>query len=369
MIDRTGLLSLFEKLISIDSPSFGERQMGDFVASQLRDLGIPVSEDAAAAKIGGNCGNLHAFLNGSSDLPPLLFCAHLDTVEPSRGKRMQIQNGVITSAGDTVLGADDCAGIASILAAAGALQKSGRDHRPIELLFTVAEEPYCRGARELDFTRIRSEEAYVFDLSGPVGEAADRAPAILSFRAVFIGRTAHAGFEPENGIHAVQAAAHAAASIPCGRIGGSTVNIGTISGGTADNIVPDCCTLTGEIRSDSNGEALRLLADVTDRVKKGAAAYGAKAEITHTLHIAAYRTDPQSPVAARFLSACERLGLSGCIHGTFGGSDNNVFAQHGIRGLVVATAMNQCHSVSEYTTEAELLRSASLALELMRSKE
>lgn len=54
------------------------------------------------------------------------------------------------------------------------------------------------------------------------------------------------------------------------------------------------------------------------------------------------------------------LGLSGLLGSTFGGSDNNYLAQRGIQGLVVATAMNNCHSVSEYTTEAELMREAVL---------
>ena len=40
MIEKSRLLSLFEKLISIDSPSFGEREMGDFVTKKLRSLGL-----------------------------------------------------------------------------------------------------------------------------------------------------------------------------------------------------------------------------------------------------------------------------------------------------------------------------------------
>lgn len=39
--------------------------------------------------------------------------------------------------------------------------------------------------------------------------------------------------------------------------------------------------------------------------------------------------------------------------------------KEGIRGIVVACAMNDCHSVSEYTTVDELEKSAQLALLLM----
>ena len=62
---------------------------------------------------------------------------------------------------------------------------------------------------------------------------------------MFTGRAAHAAFSPEEGRHAIRAAAQAAAQIPCGRVGELTVNVGTIAGGTADNIVPDRCTVTG----------------------------------------------------------------------------------------------------------------------------
>lgn len=371
MIATDRLISLFGKLISFDSPSFGERQIGDFVTRQLLGLGIPVWEDEAGEAIGGECGDLHAYLEGDVDLPPLLFCAHLDTVEPSSGKQMRIRgDGVITSAGETILGADDCAGIAAILEALTSLIESGSPHRPIELLFTVAEEPYCRGAQALDPSRIRSKEAYVFDLSGPVGDAADRAPTILSFTAVFTGRSAHAGFAPEKGIHAIRAAAHAVTSIPCGRIDeDTTLNLGTIHGGVADNIVPDRCTLTGEIRSYSDPKAMGLLDDVKRTIQKAAQDHGATAQVRHTVNVTAYRTDPGSAVIRRFRSACQSLGLPGRLRPTFGGSDNNCLAQYGIQGIVVANAMNDCHSTSEYTTVAELERAAELALTLMLSKE
>ena len=371
MIDTNRLLSLFEKLISFDSPSFDERRIGDFVTQQLHKLGLDLCEDGAAEAIGGSCGNLHAYLEGSLDLPPLLFCAHLDTVEPSRNKKMQIsEGGMITSTGETVLGADDCAGIASILEALTALKASNLPHRPIELLFTVAEEPYCRGAQALDLSMIYSREAYVLDLTGPIGTAAYQAPTILSFMAQFTGRSAHAGFAPEQGIHAIGVAACAVAALPCGRIDDhTTLNFGTITGGTADNIVPDRCTLTGEIRSYSDADAARLLANITHTMQKIAKEHGAKADISHTVHVAAYRTDPESAVAKRFKTVCSELRLPGHLVPTFGGSDNNYLAQKGIQGIVVATAMNSCHSTSEYTTIAELERAAHLVLALMLSKE
>ena len=109
------LLKTFSELVAIDSPSFGERGVADYIRDKLQKLGISCIEDNAGAKIGGNCGNLFARVPGDSQKAPLLFCTHMDTVEPSKGKRAVVHpDGTVTSAGDTVLGADDFAGVAAI---------------------------------------------------------------------------------------------------------------------------------------------------------------------------------------------------------------------------------------------------------------
>ena len=66
-----------------------------------------------------------------------------------------------------------------------------------------------------------------------------------------------------------------------------------------------------------------------------------------------------------FKHACHNLQLTPRLISTHGGSDNNRYVKEGIRGIVVACAMNDCHSVSEYTTIDELEKSALLALHLM----
>lgn len=369
-IDSKRLVDLFCRLVSIDSPSRGEREVCDHVKGLLTALGLDPQEDGAAEPLGGNCGNLYCYVDGSLDLPPLLFSAHLDTVEPSRDKRAVVDGaGRITSAGDTVLGADDVSAMAAILEALTALKESGTPHRPLELVFSAAEEPYCVGIQQFDFSRLRSRDAYVFDLTGPVGGAANAAPAIISFTVEFRGRAAHAGFSPEEGVHAIAAAGRAIAGVQCGRVGGATVNIGSISGGTANNIVPDRCTLTGEIRSLSNEEAKLRLEELTAVMERAAREMGAEAGVRHVVECSAYRTAPDAPVVRRFERACGELGLESGLCDTFGGSDNNHFARHGISGIVAATAMNSCHSCQEYTTVQELERAASLALHLMLSRD
>lgn len=369
-VNKERLLSLFEHLAGIDSPSGAERAVCDLLKAELAKIGVTAQEDTAGEQIGGTAGNLYAYISGELDLPPILFCAHMDTVSPCRDKKILFEtDGTIHSGGDTVLGADDFAGISAILEALSLIRENDVAHRPIELLFSVAEETYCKGVSVFDFSTVKAKEAYVFDLDGAVGTAAYAAPTILSFQSEFCGKASHAGFAPERGVHAVKAAAYAVSQIPCGRSDAdTTVNIGTIHGGTADNIVPEVCSLTGEIRSYSDAKATTQYDKIAGLFEHAAAKYGAEVKITLHRHITAYETDTEHSVTRRFLAVCNGLQRKPQLIRSFGGSDNNVLAQNGITGLVAATAMHDCHTTSEWTTASELKQAAELAFGLMTSQ-
>lgn len=370
-IDENRMLSLFKKLVETDSPTGAEREICDVIKKELEKSDIIFEEDSAGERIGGTAGNLYAYIDGDLNLPPILFCAHMDTVEPSCNKRfIEEPDGTLHSDGTTVLGADDFAGISSIVEAIRTVKENDLSHRPIELLFSVSEEVYCKGISKFDFGKLKSKEAYIFDLDGKVGTAAYAAPTILSFKADIKGRPSHAGFAPEQGIHSVKAASNAVSKIYCGKIDAdTTVNIGTICGGTANNIVPETCTLTGEIRSYSDDKALEQYELIASIIEQSSNELGATANVSFTRNITAYETDLNHQVIKRFQKACSSLKLNSKLIKSFGGSDNNVFSQNGIAGLVTATGMNACHTKAEWTTIYELKNAAYLALNLMISKE
>jgi tripeptide aminopeptidase len=335
--------------------------------NKLKELGTECFEDGAGSELGGNCGNLYAFLPGKLNKPPLLFSAHMDTVEPAKGKRGILhEDGLITSGGDTILGADDAAGISVILEALTRLDEEGKPRRDIELLFPVAEEIYGLGSRIADYSRIISKEAYVLDLSGAIGEAANAAPTIMSFVQVIRGKSSHAGFAPNEGAHAIRACAKAIAQMPAGQLKpGLTCNIGVVSGGTASNIIPDLCEAKGEIRSLKHEDALALAEKIEALFAEEAIAAGCTAEFFKTCPIKAYETRMESPVALRFERACKAVGAPCHIHSTMGGSDNNNFALHGIEGLVIACSMHEVHSAREYSRLNELELCVRLVMALM----
>lgn len=370
-INQVRLIDEFTKLVAVDSPSFKERQMGDYVKGRLRSLGLIVIEDDAGDKIGGDCGNIYGYLRGDTDRKPILFCAHLDTVEPSMGKTVVLEaDGTIRSGGNTVLGADDLTGVAAILEALTVIVENRLRHGPVEVLFTVAEEAYCKGSAVFDFSKILSEEVYVLDMAGPVGTAAYMAPSILAFTATIHGKSSHAGFAPQKGIHAIAAASDAVSMMVMGHVDEeTTMNIGMISGGLATNIVPDRCVVKGEVRSLSHEKAKKQIELVNRQFERSAAAVKASLEFTVTTASVAYETPLEHPVVTRFENACDTLALPVSLVKTFGGSDNNIIAQHGLKGIVLANAMNRVHSCDEFTTIGELSATAELTLALMLSDE
>lgn len=357
----------FAELVSIDAVSLNERATVDWLRGQLEVLGFEVTEDDAGEKLGGNAGNLHAWLPGTTDEEPILLCGHADVVDPGRGKRAVFhQDGIITSDGTTVLGADDIAAIVEILEGVRAVLASGRPRRGIELLFCVDEEAYDGGSRVLDYGIIKSREAYVLDLAGAPGIAATAAPTLISLAVTVTGKAAHAGFEPERGINAIAAAASALATLPQGHLDDhTTLNIGTIAGGAQANVVPESCVCTGEIRSSDHAKALATVETVREAFEKAAEAFGAQVQLASEVRIKAYRTREDAPAVKRFQAACRELGLEGTLTETFGGSDNNCLAEHGIEGIVLSCGFMNAHSTKEYVRVEDLLTGAKLVEKLI----
>ncbi len=370
IIDQQRLLKTFCSLAKIDSESFHERKMADALRERLQALGgQEIAEDDAGEKLSGDAGNLYGYFPGTLPGEPLLFSGHMDTVAPGNGKKILLQeDGRITGTGDTVLGADDLAGVASILEALQALDEKGIPRRSVEVLLPVAEEAYTQGSRLFDYSKIKAKEAYVLDISGPTGKASLREPTLVSFKLTFQGKAAHAGFAPEEGINAGQMAGKFLSVCRQGHIDGeTTLNIGLFRGGSGTNVVPAQVILEGEVRSFVHEKALALLESVTQQAKEAAEAFGGSCLAETKEHLHAYQVQESEPVVERFLQVCERLGLDGTLTETFGGSDNNSFLAHGLRGIVLSCGMQDVHTTGEYIRITDLVNAARLTAGLMCS--
>lgn len=360
------IAQVFSGLVEIDSPSLQEGHMANQIKKLFGDIGIGLVEDTSRNVTGSDSGNLYAYIPGTLPGKTILFAAHMDTVMPANGKKAMFHpDGKVTSAGDTVLGADDLAAVTAIYAAVKYLKENHNAHYNLELLFTTGEELYCKGAKAFDYSLLKATSAYVPDLGGCIGTAAYAAPTILSFEAVIKGRASHAGFAPESGINAIAAGADAVATLRQGKIDeDTTANIGTIKGGDGINIVSSECVITGEIRSLHHEKAQEVLADYRQQFEQSAEKFGAIVLWKSNEDIRAYETELDSETVRAYRKAAGKAGVEAYFQKTFGGSDNNVFAQHGIEGIVIASSMHHAHTCGEYTDLHEIETVSQILIQL-----
>lgn len=367
-----GITDSFIKLAEIDGISYGERKVADHLKKIWKELGVTLDEDRAGEKIGGDTGNLFAAIPGKGglkDAVPILFCAHMDTVSPGLGKKIIVhEDGKITSDKTTVLGADDRAALAVIYEGYRQILEEGADHAPIELLFTPAEETYTVGASAFDYSVVKAKKAFVPDCSGDFGVYSSQEPTLIYFEITIKGKSAHAGFEPENGINSIAVAASAISRIKQGWVNDHTsLNFGTIEGGTVSNAVSAQVLIKGEIRSAIHEDALSAFENVRKVFEEEAALIGASAEFFSDIRLKAYKANESETGSALELynRALAAIGESSFPKKSFGGSDNNVLVRNGIDGLCIYNAMHEIHTVNEYTTVEELVKLTQLIRNIM----
>ena len=94
-----------------------------------RAIGVEVDEDAAGAAIGSQIGNLTPGWPRPLDAgTPIFLNAHLDTVPPPPRIRPEVRNGIVVNAEETILGADNKAAVAAMVAAVEQVVADGIDH-------------------------------------------------------------------------------------------------------------------------------------------------------------------------------------------------------------------------------------------------
>ncbi len=372
LVERDKVLSQFIELICIDSLSKKEGKMASYIKSKLEALGLDVLEDGAGAAIDGETGNLICRVKGTgqgdSQIPAILFAAHMDTVVPGESKRFSIKGDIVSSDGTTILGGDDAAGITCILEVIRIIHDNDIPHGDIVLVFTAAEEIGLFGSKNLDFSLFKADYGFVMDHGGPVGCAAAIAPYQYIIEVDIKGRAAHAGIEPEKGISAIQAAADALAGMKLGRIDfETTANIGLIKGGTAVNIVCEHVNMKGDARSINRAKLEEQVGHMKERFEASAAKYGASVGFKTELMYSGYNISSDDPIARLFKKATDKAGFEMILDATGGGSDTNIFNSKGIPSLNVSVGMEDVHSCREWVDINNLVKTVRLLLGIIEA--
>jgi tripeptide aminopeptidase len=365
--ERERLVADFIRLCEIESPSGRERAMADAVSADLRALGLEVEEDATAAETGSDAGNVLARIPGPEGARTILLCAHIDTVPLAAPVEVVREDGLLHNRHDAILGADNKAAVATILATARRLVERGSPVA-VEILFTTSEELALRGAKAFAADTLRSEFGYVFDHASPIGEVVVASPTYYRLEARFLGRAAHAGIRPEDGHNAIVAAGRAIASMAIGRLDAeTTANVGLIEGGTAANVVAERCTVELEARSLDEARAAEVIGAMVDAVTE--AASGSECDVETQVErlfrgFRLARTAPALEVASAALTAC---GFEPAYISTGGGSDANALVAGGLPVVNLANGTERNHQPDESVTVEALEQMLDVTLALVAS--
>jgi tripeptide aminopeptidase len=125
----------------------------------------------------------------------------------------QLGNDIVTASGSTLLGADDKAGVAAIMAAAEYLMSNPEvPHGPVRIAFTPDEE-VGRGADHFDVARFNAVCAYTLD-GGSVGELEYESFSADAMTVTFHGFNTHPGYAKDRMVNAIKLAAEFIVRLP-----------------------------------------------------------------------------------------------------------------------------------------------------------
>lgn len=275
----TDVVALAAELLAIPSFTRDEGAAIDFVARWLVNRGWNV----AIQEVSPGRGNVWASRSGAG----VTLSTHLDTVPPFQPARLN---------GNRLYGrgACDAKGIAAaMLASAETLHAEGEDR--VDLLFVVGEEKGSDGARAAN--NLAATSRFLINGEPTESKLASGCKGSLRFVVRTRGREAHSAY-PHLGRSAIEPlirllpTIHDVAFPSDPVLGETTINIGTIQGGTEANVIP----------ADAQAEVMvRLVGDV-EPVKKLVQSWvdaaGAEVEFGSTIPAQRFHTVPGYDVAA-----------------------------------------------------------------------
>ncbi|KAJ5257254.1 carboxypeptidase [Penicillium angulare] len=289
VINGSPFLSFHRDMIEIESISGNEHDIGIFVAEFLESKNFTVvkqevppvkrqqgnDDDSPAPK---TRYNIYAYPASLSEQPSILLTSHIDTVPPFIPYSVREPESESTSSfADTVIsgrGSVDAKGsvAAQVFATLETLEKT--PDAKLGLLFVVGEEIGGDGMKTFSDSNLNTNSAYHTLIFGEPTEAAlvSGHKGMVGFEVLSHGKAAHSGY-PWLGYSAVSGILPALARVDklgeipvsdgglptSSKYGRTTLNIGTVQGGVANNVVP------AEARADV---AVRLAAGTPEEARE-----------------------------------------------------------------------------------------------------
>jgi acetylornithine deacetylase len=286
MLDDRALLS---RLVGFDTTSRESNlPLADFLADYLDRPGVHVARNLSAD--GAKTNLVVAIGPETDDREGLVLSGHMDVV-PAEEIDWRSDPFTLTESGDRYVGRGtaDMKGFLALAANRLAAADASALRRPLALLFTYDEEVGTLGARRFTetFTPIARLPRHVV-IGEPTALRVVRAhKGMVRLRLEFTGRAAHSGY-PHLGRSAIEPAARAIVALSVLRreleaerpahgeafpaVPFVALNVGTVAGGSAANVIPDRCEVHLGIRvlpgMTVDDVAARVRAAVTSAVEE-----------------------------------------------------------------------------------------------------
>ena len=369
-------------------------ELSRLLVEELRELGLADAELNEGSAV-------FAGLSGTNGAPVVGLIAHVDTtpdvtgagvsplvheswdgapislpgdarqvLDPDRLPELAARVGhdIVTSDGTTLLGADDKAGIAEIMAAVAYLVRHPEVPRsPVRVAFTVDEE-VGRGAEDFDLDAFGADVAYTLDGSG-LGELEVETFSATSLRVTIHGLSVHPGTAKGKLVNAVKLAAELVGSLPGDRLSPETtegregyVHPHRISGNAEEAIVDFIARDHDDDLLEQHVALLRGLAmGLTEREPRAHVEIEARDSYRNMRPY--IEENPRVVEAA--LEAIRRVGIEPKLAIARGGTDGAVLSSMGLPTPNLFTGGQEYHSVREWASVQDMAAAAATIVELV----
>lgn len=253
------IISDIRELVTCESPSDDPEAL--LKCSRLIESIVEkrLSTKAEKVEVKGKSPILVFRFPGNTNSMPALLLTHYDTVH-SMGVINEFpfsyKSGILQGPGVF----DMKTGLVQGIWALKYLWDNGLITRPVILMSTPDEETGSKGSRKtIEEIAGQCEYAVVLEASAE-GMIKTGRKGTGRFTVKVVGKAAHAGLEPEKGINSIEEMSHIVLELQKlnDNKEGTTVNVGTIHGGTTSNVVPAEAEITVDIRVWSLEEADRI---------------------------------------------------------------------------------------------------------------
>ena len=280
----------------------------------------------------------------------------------------RVGHDIVTSDGTTLLGADDKAGVAEIMAAVAFLAGAPERHATARIAFTVDEE-VGRGTDHFDLEAFGAEAAYTLDGSG-IGELEIETFSAFQVRVGFRGRGAHPGSAKGKLVNAVKLAADFVASLPAESLSPETtedregfIHPSRIGGGVEEATVVLIVRDHDDALLEEHIELVRRLAEASREREPRARV---TVEVQETYRNMRMEIDKHPRVVAAAEEAIRRAGVEPVRSLIRGGTDGSRLSAMGLPTPNIFTGGQNYHSTREWTSVQDMAAAAATVVELVR---